>query len=96
MSSQRSWLTGWSESFNKRLCRFLIHRYLGHVLKGYFEAFEDVGAVFCFLQFIAGAAHDDTLAVFHIVVVENFRIARAALRLSGESAMPNHSVTTRY
>jgi autophagy-related protein 2 len=33
MSTQRSWLTGWSESFNKRLCRFLIHRYLGHVLK---------------------------------------------------------------
>lgn len=25
--------TGWSDSVNKRMCRFLIHRYLGHLLK---------------------------------------------------------------
>jgi autophagy-related protein 2 len=26
-------LSGWSDSVNKRMCRFLIHRYLGHLLK---------------------------------------------------------------
>lgn len=28
------WLpSSWSQSLNKRVCRFIIHRYLGHLLK---------------------------------------------------------------